>query len=72
MPLIQVKSLEGVFTPAQRKEIISKFTDAIVAIEGEHVRAVTWVVFEEVRSGQWGIGGKAITTDEVRALVAGK
>ena len=72
MPLILVKLIEEVFTPAQKKEIITKLTDAMVAIEGENIRPVTWVTIEDVRSGDWGIGGQAMTTDAVRALAAGK
>jgi 4-oxalocrotonate tautomerase len=72
MPLIQVKLIEEVFTPAQKKEIITRLTDAMVAIEGENLRSVTWVVIEEVRSGDFGIGGNALTTSDVRALAAGK
>jgi 4-oxalocrotonate tautomerase len=72
MPLIQVKLIEEVFTPAQKKEMITKLTDAMVAIEGENMRSVTFVIVEEVRSGDWGIGGQAMTTDAVRALAAGK
>jgi 4-oxalocrotonate tautomerase len=72
MPLIQVKLIEEVFTPAQKKEIITKLTDAMVAIEGENLRPVTWVVIEEVPSGEWGIGGQAMTTDAVRGLAAGR
>ncbi len=72
MPLIQVKLIEEVFTPAQKREIIAKLTDAMVGIEGENMRPVTWVVIEEVRSGEWGIGGQAMTTDDVRALAGGK
>ncbi len=71
MPLIQVKLIEEVFTPSQKKEIITKLTDAMVSIEGENMRPVTWVVIEEARSGEWGIGGQAMTTDAVRALAAG-
>jgi 4-oxalocrotonate tautomerase len=71
MPLIQVKLIEDVFTSAQKKEMITKLTDAMVAIEGEKMRPVTWVLIEEVRSGEWGIGGQAMTTDAVLAL-AGK
>jgi len=44
----------------------------MVSIEGENMRSVTLVVIEEVRSGDWGIGGKAMTTADVRALAAGK
>jgi len=72
MPLIQVKLIEEVFTPAQKKDIITKLTDAMVAVEGENMRPVTSVVIEEVRSGEWGIGGRVLTTSEVRALAAGK
>ena len=72
MPLIQVKLIEDVFSAAQKKEIISKLTNAMVSVEGENMRPVTWVVIEEVRSGEWGIGGNALTTDAVKALAAGQ
>ena len=72
MPLIQVKLIEDVFTSDQKKEIITRLTDAMVAIEGENMRSVTWVVIEDVRSGEWGIGGQALTTQAVRTLAAGK
>ncbi len=72
MPLIQVKLIEEVFTPAQKKEIITKLTDAMVSVEGEHMRPVTWVIIEDVRSGEWGIGGQAMTTEQVKAIAAGK
>jgi 4-oxalocrotonate tautomerase len=72
MPLIQVKLIEGVFTEAQKHEMVRKLTDAMVSIEGENMRPVTWVVVEEVRSGDWGIGGKSLTTADVKALAAGK
>jgi 4-oxalocrotonate tautomerase len=44
----------------------------MVAIQGESLRSATTVIVEEVRSGDWGIGGKAMTTDAVRALAAGR
>ncbi len=72
MPLIQVKLIEEVFTPAQKKEIITKLTEAMVTIEGESLRPVTWVIIEDVRSGDFGIGGQAMTTEAVRALAAAK
>ncbi|MFC7722472.1 tautomerase family protein [Nonomuraea recticatena] len=57
MPLINVKIIEDVFTEAQKAEMVTKLTDAMVSIEGENMRSVTWVVVEEVKSGDWGIGG---------------
>ena len=71
MPLINVKLIEDVFTPEQKGEIIERLTDAMVSIEGENMRSVTWVVVEEVQSGDWGIGGKSLRTEDVKALAAG-
>jgi 4-oxalocrotonate tautomerase len=72
MPLVQVKLIEGVFSSAQKQEMIKKLTDTMVSIEGENLRPVTFVIVEEVKSGEWGIGGKAMTTADVKALAAGK
>jgi 4-oxalocrotonate tautomerase len=72
MPLINVKVIEGVLTSTQKQEIVRKLTDTMVSIEGENVRPVTWVVVEEVKSGDWGIGGNPLTTSDALALVAGK
>jgi 4-oxalocrotonate tautomerase len=71
MPLINVKLVADVFTPEQKRRIVTDLTDAMVAIEGENMRGVTWVVVEEVESGDWGIAGKPLTTDAVKALAAG-
>src|SRR5438552_6607383 len=72
MPLIQVRVLKDVFSKEQKRQIISKLTDAMVSIEGENMRNVTWCVVEEVESGDWGIGGNALTTADVHALARGK
>jgi 4-oxalocrotonate tautomerase len=72
MPLIQVKAIEGVFTEAQKRQIVQRLTDAMVSVEGEAMRPVTWVVIDEVKSGDWGMGGKALTTADVQALAAGR
>jgi 4-oxalocrotonate tautomerase len=72
MPFINVKILEGVFTPAQKREMISKLTDTMVSIEGENMRPVTFVVLEEIKSGDLGMGGNSLTTEDVKALAAGQ
>lgn len=72
MPLINVRLIEGVFTQDQKKQIVTKLTDAMVAIEGENMRRVTLVVIDEVKSGDWAIGGQLLTTAEVKALAAGR
>lgn len=72
MPLVNVKLIEGVFSEQQKKAMIDKLTEAMVSIEGENMRQVTWVVIDEVKSGDWALGGKPLTTSDVRALAAGQ
>jgi len=72
MPLIQVQVIKDVFSKEQKRQIISKLTDAMVSIEGENMRQVTLCLVEEVESGDWGIGGNALTTADVHALARGK
>jgi len=72
MPLIEVKALEGVFSRPQQMEIVERLTEAMIEIEGENMRPVTVCIFEEVPSGGWAIGGKALTTDDAKALARGE
>jgi len=72
MPLINVKLIENVFTPRQKSEMIRKLTDVLVEIEGENMRGVTFVLIEDVKEGDWGIGGQALTAAEVHKLQRGK
>lgn len=71
MPFVNVKVIEGVFSAEQKQQMVRRLTDAMVEIEGENMRPVTWVVVEEVRSGDWGIAGNPTTTADVNALAAG-
>ena len=68
MPLITVKLIEGVFDAEEKHEMIEQLTETMVSIEGESMRGVTWVVIEEIKSGEWGLGGKALTTEAVREI----
>jgi len=71
MPMLEVHLIENVFTPEQKRQMIQKLTDAMVSIEGENMRGVTWIKIHEVASGDWAIGGKPLTTEDVHRLAAG-
>jgi len=72
MPIINVKVIEDVFTPEQKKEMIRKLTDTMVSIEGENMRQVTWVYVEDVKQGEFGIGGQPLTAADVHRLQRGE
>jgi 4-oxalocrotonate tautomerase len=70
MPLAQLKGLSGYLSLEQEQELIRKVTDAIVSVEGEGLRPVTWVIVEDVPSGQWGVGGSPVTTEGLKKMAA--
>jgi 4-oxalocrotonate tautomerase len=72
MPLVTIDVIEGVFTPDQKQTMIEKVTDAMLAVEGEPMRPVTWVKINEIRQGDWGIGGKTLNAAAVHAMSAGR
>ena len=70
MPLVNIELIEGVFDTRQKQDMIRRVTDAMVAVEGEAMRPVTWVRVKEIPSGQWGIVGKGITAADVKVMQA--
>ncbi|MEZ5530790.1 MAG: tautomerase family protein [Steroidobacteraceae bacterium] len=72
MPVVTIDVIKDVFTPSQKADLISKVTEAMVAVEGENMRPVTTVRISEYEGGDWAIGGKRLKAADVHALAAGK
>ena len=72
MPAVTIDVIKDVFTPKQKQDLIHKVTEAMVEVEGESMRGVTWVRIQEFEGGDWAIGGKPLTAADVHALAAGK
>lgn len=70
MPFVEINTIKGVFSQTQKQEMIKKVTDAMVSVEGENMRSVTWVVVREIESGDWAIGGEILRADQVKAMAA--
>jgi 4-oxalocrotonate tautomerase len=68
MPLVTIDVIEGVFNPHQKRELIDKVTAAMLEVEGEPLRGVTWVRIQEFRGGDWAIGGQPLQAADVHAL----
>jgi 4-oxalocrotonate tautomerase len=68
MPFVNIKVIENVFTDEQKQELLTRVTDAVVSVEGEPMRGVTWVTIDEVKSGDWAIGGQPLTTRAVHEM----
>ena len=72
MPLVTIDVIKDVFSPNQKKDLIEKVTDAMVAVEGESMRPVTWVKINEIAQGDWAIGGQRLNAAAVHAMGAGE
>ena len=72
MPLVTIEIIQDVFTAGQKRDLIERVTDAVVAVEGEALRDVTWVRIQEIAQGDWGIGGRTLTAADVRAMAASR
>lgn len=68
MPIITVKVFENELDAAQTARLIHDITEATIPYVGEVVRANTWVLVEEIKSGAWGIGGKALGLPDLREI----
>ena len=71
MPLINVKLIEDVFTPQQKRQMVEKLTEAMLEVEGENLRSHTLVIIEDIKQGDWAVGGKTMTAKDVHQLQRG-
>ena len=60
MPLIRVKLIEGAVAAEKKRKLITELTNSFVSVIGEDIRPITWVILEEVKNGDWGMGGSLV------------
>jgi 4-oxalocrotonate tautomerase len=72
MPIINVRLIESVFSSDQKQAMIRKLTEAMVAVEGENLRPVTWVYIEEINQAELAVGGRPLMAADVHALQPGE
>jgi len=70
MPLVTVKVFKDELTENQSAELIQKITNSVAEVTNEKLREATWVVIEEINDGQWGVGGNALSLDDVKKMMA--
>jgi len=72
VPLVEIKVFEGELSKARTREVIQKVTDVMVSFAGENLCQATWVIVQEVKNGHWGVGGKALGLNDIKAIQASK
>jgi 4-oxalocrotonate tautomerase len=71
MPYVNCRVMEGVLSDDQKADIAEQFTETIVSVVGEPVRGLTWVVIDDIATGELTVGGRPITTEGVKEILAG-
>ena len=68
MPLVTIDVIKDVFTPEEKRSMIKRVSEAMIAVQGEGMRDKTWVRINQVEQGDWGIGGQLLRAADVQAL----
>lgn len=68
MPLVTIDLIKDVFTPAQKRELIERVTEAMVTVAGEAMRPFTWLRILEGDQSEWGVSGRLLDAAAVHAL----
>jgi 4-oxalocrotonate tautomerase len=71
MPYINCRVMEGVLSEDQKAEIAERITETFASVVGEPVRGLTWVIIDDISSGQLTIAGRPVTTEGVQEVLAG-
>ena len=66
--MVTIDVIEGVFSDVEKQDMLAKVTEAMVSVEGEALRPVTWVRIKEVEQGDWAVGGQRLTAAAVHAM----
>jgi 4-oxalocrotonate tautomerase len=72
MPLVTIDIIKDVFSREQKNELIHKVTEAMISVEGEELRPVTWVKLNEIEQGDWAVGGQRLNAAAVHAMQTGR
>ena len=58
------------FSRTQKNDLIRRVTDAMVAVEGEQLRHLTWVRICEYDPGNSAVGGETLTAMDLHRIAA--
>ncbi len=71
MPFVNVRTVKGLLSEAQKSELSSRLTDLMVEIEGRgnpSFREMVWILIEEHDAGSWCLGGTQVSSEMINKL----
>jgi 4-oxalocrotonate tautomerase len=74
MPFVNIRTVRGLLTPAQRNELATRVTELLVEVEGRgnpEFRNLVWVLVEEHEAASWCLGGRPLDQGMIDRLGVG-
>lgn len=65
MPIVDIRVIENVFTHEEKRKAVERISEALLEVWGEGIRDATHVLIPESPEGEWAVGGRALTADDV-------
>jgi 4-oxalocrotonate tautomerase len=62
----------GELSKDDTKKLIADVTDVLVPFFGENLRNNIWVIVQEMKTGNFGVGGQVIRLEDIKTLQAAK
>jgi 4-oxalocrotonate tautomerase len=60
MPLVNIKLVEGPISTEQKSRLISEVTEVVARVLDKNP-ASTWVMIDEIKGENWGVGGAPLS-----------
>jgi 4-oxalocrotonate tautomerase len=71
MPCVEIKIIEGELSKDETRKLIENVTDVFVSLMGENKRNSIWIMVQEIKDGNFGVGGQVIELKDIKALQVG-
>ena len=71
MPFVNIRTVKGLLTESQKKELQDRITDLLVEIEGRgnpRFRQFVWVLIDEQEPANWSMSGRQLSPELLQAF----
>lgn len=75
MPYLNLRTIKGLLTDAQKQHLMEKFTELLIETEGggdPSFRKMVWILIEEEEPAHWQLGEMRPTAAQIAGFVAAR
>lgn len=72
MPVVDIRVIENTFSHEEKREAVERISETLFDVWGDGIRGATHVLITETPEGEWAVGGRALTADDVNTQMRGR